>query len=542
MRKVSRRNFLKATGAAAAVSALAGLFTGCGSTSSGEKATADNTVNIGATGSLGTLNPLMVDATWINMYAATLQFCPLTAMDASGAFVGMLADKVETTDKLAYTIHIADDAKWSDGEDITSADLKFTMKCLTSAKLGNATMLLSQLVGTNDETGYRDDGVDDIEGVEIVDDKTCVFHLKSEMGPNVFQSGYAQYIYTVPEHILKDVAEDQLASYDWFNTPTVVSGPYAVVASDANHYISYRYNEKYWKGTPAIHFLNIKIVEAAQLLTGLQSGEIDVVPPLLGSISQDDYSAVQALPNITAAFGERYAAEALYINCNSIPEKEIRQAMLYALDRQKIIDNLLDGEADLADGFAVPAGPYWRDVTATPCDVAKAQSLVQQAASAGWDSTRRYGLYVNSGDQTLINAVTMAVNYWEAVGVHVDLNTVDLSTLMTMCGEGSGDIYGVQYTYAVGDPSWDINYVLPYWCFYQSDAEAAAAASLQGAADDTAYADALAEVDRDVQANVPIITMYVTGPLGAVAKRVSGAAASMYGCLNNVQEWTISAQ
>lgn len=552
MKKISRRSFLKVTGIAAAVSAAAGLLTGCGSSSSSQGAgsaagstassggAAENIVNIGSTGVLATLNPLMVDATWINMYAATLQFNPLVALDENAEFVGILADRVETEDNLTYTIHLDDNATWSDGQPITAQDLKFTMKCLTSAKLGNTTMMLGALVGT-DDNGFRPDGVDDIEGVQVVDDKTCTFSFKYEVNEVSFKNGYAQYLYTVPEHVLKDVAEEDLASYDWFKAPTVISGPYRCVDVDYNHYASFEANAAYWRGVPKIEKLNIKIVAAAQLLSGLQSGEIDVVPPLLGSINQDDYAAVLNLPNVNAEYGAAYAVEALFINCNTIPEKEIRQAMLCGLDRQTIIDGLLDGAGVVCDGFAVPDGPYYKGLVGTAFDAARAKQLVETAKANGWDSTKEYNVYLNSGEETLINAATIAQSYWQAIGINVKLNPVDLDTLMTMCVNGEGDVYGVQYTYPPVDPSWDIDWVLNWWCFYPSDVVTDSLNVLWSTNDTDAYAEALYAIDQDVQENVPIINLYANGPLGAVAKRVSGAKASMYGCLNNVHEWTINA-
>jgi peptide/nickel transport system substrate-binding protein len=538
MMKITRRSFLKAAGLTAAAAAAPGLLAGCGAKSS---ASADNTVNIGSTGSLSTLNPLMVDATWINMYAAMLQYNPLVVLDDKGTFQGLLADSITTDDNLTYTIHIDDKAKWSDGQPVSAEDLRFTMWALTSSKVANITMMLTALVGTDDSTGYRAEGVDDIEGVKVVDDKTVTFTFKYEMNSNVFQTGYAQYIYPVPAHKLKDVAEDQLASYDWFSAPDVVSGPYICTEKDNDHYVSYKANDAYWRGAPKIPYLNIKIVEGAQLLSGLQSGEIDVVPPLLGTINQDDYDTVLSLQNVTAAYGSRYAVESLFINCNTIPELEIRQALLCGLDRQAIISGLLNGEGDLCDGFAVPAGPYYRDVTPTAFDAAKAKQLVDAAKAAGWDATKTYNLYLNSGEETLVNAATVAQTYWQAAGINVKLNTVDLSTLMTMCSEGSGDLYGVQYTYPPADPSWDIQWVLPSWCFYASDALTENVAKLTAAADDNAYADALKAIDQEVQENVPFIDLYVNGPLGAVSSRVSGAQATMYGCLYNVETWSINA-
>lgn len=546
MKKITRRNFIRAMGLTATTAASAYLMAGCGSEEqSGSEGSQNSSakpgvVNIGSTGSLSSLNPLLVDGSWMNMYACALQFRPLAAMQDGVGYVGALADSISTEDNLTYTIHIDDRAVWSDGVPVTADDLVYTMWALSSAKVGNLTLTLTNVEGVDQELGYRAEGVDTLEGVQKVDDKTVALKLREPMSYNVFMTGFAQYIFTVPSHKLRQIPEDQLAESTWFNAPDVVSGPYMCTGKDNDHYVTYKANEAYWLGAPKIPLLNIKIVDSAQLFSGLQSGEIDVIPPLLGTISQEDYNAILALPNVVASYGNRYAVESLFINCERIPNKKIRQALLCSLDRTSLIDGLLDGEGDLYDGFAVPASPYHRGLQATAFDPTRAAALVEEAKAEGWDPATVYDLYLNSGDSLLVQACTVAQQYWSAAGLNVNLNTVDLSTLLGLCVEGKTDISGVQYTYPPVDPSWDILWMLPTWCRYESEVITQSTNAMWNAENDTVYGDALAKIDEDVKENVPIINLYVNGPLGAVSKRVQGAEALMYGCLNNVESWTLA--
>ena len=54
------------------------------------------------------------------------------------------------------------------------------------------------------------------------------------------------------------------------------------------------------------------------------------------------------------------------------------------------------------------------------------------------------------------------------------------------------------------------------------------------------FSSPYADIDTYVQENVPMIDLYVNGPLGAVSNRLQGAVPSMYGCLNNIQTWTLA--
>lgn len=529
----------------ATVLALAMVFSlaACGSTGgnqSGASNSGDGVVNIGCTSSIGSLNPVLVDATWSSMYAISMSFLPLVALNENAEFENILADSITTEDNIHYTIHINEDAAWSDGEPVTSSDLAFTMARLASPVIANPAMMLYALVGTNDETGYLDEGVDSIEGVRIVDEKTAEFTFKYEMNMTSFLNGYAQYIFVLPEHVLSEVPEEEFAAYDWFTHPDVVDGPYMATSFDSEHYVTYQANPNFWRGEVNIPYANIKVVDGAGLYAGLQSGEIDIVPPLLGTIDQEDYENVKALENVTSSYGDAYSVENVFINTQIVDNANIRQAMLYALDRTQFIDGLLGGEGDLADGFAVPDGPYWKDLTPTAADTAKAEELVAAAQAEGWDPNTTYTLYANSGETQLSYAIQLAAQAWEAVGIHVDIRTVDLDTLMTLAGTEDAAMIAVQYTYPPVDPSWDIQYVLDSWCHALSDEVNTNLNTMWSTNDSDEYANALYAIDSYVQQNVPMIDLYVNGPLGAVSNRLQGATPSMYGCLNHIETWTLA--
>lgn len=95
--------------------------------SSGEKI-----VNIGITDSLGGINPLTIEQTWVNKYAVGLEFLPLVELDGELNFQPMLADSVTTEDNRNFIVHIDDNAMWSDGTPVTAEDVEFTFAACES--------------------------------------------------------------------------------------------------------------------------------------------------------------------------------------------------------------------------------------------------------------------------------------------------------------------------------------------------------------------------------------------------------------------------
>lgn len=505
-------------------------------TAEGETVSA-RVVNIGCTSALGTLNPLLMDGDWVNVYAQSLEFLPLVSLNDEMEFEYILADEITTEDNLTFTVHLREDATWSDGEPITADDLAYTMTRIASPLVMNYAMQFTAIVGTDDETGWVEEGAETIDGLEIVDEKTLNITFKYEINLTSFLNGYAQYILTLPKHILETIPESELASSDWFDAPTVVSGPYMVTSYDANHYISYIANENYFLGEPEIMYCNIQIVDGSQLLTGLQSGEIDIVPPLLATIPEEDYTSVQSLEGITATYGSAIATETIFINTDCIPDEQVRQAMLCAIDRETIVNGLLTGGAELMDGFCVPDGPYYSGQSAVSYDPNQALELLMQA---DWDGSETYTLYINSGDKTLINACTLCQAYWAAVGIQVELVTVDLETLTTNAGTDEYDMIAVQYTYPAVDPSWDIDWVLSAWCHLYPDEVQAAVLGIQSSDDLAVQQENYALIDAFAQEQVPLICLYANGPLGAVRDTLQNAEATMYGCINNIHEWSFA--
>ena len=460
---------------------------------------ADKIVNIGVTDSLGGVNPLMMDQTEINKYAADLQFLPLVELDPELNFQPMLADSVTTEDNQTFTVHIDDAATWSDGTPVTAEDVEFTILRLASPVVNNTTMMLYAFEGIGDD-GFTEEGATSIDGIKVVDDKTITFTAKSPMALTTFENTYGRYIHTLPKHVLADYSDEELMTLDWFNHPDVISGPYFLTDYDTDHYVSYEANADYWKGAPKIGKLNLKIVEGSQITN-----------------------------------------QSAFIQTANIPDARVRQALLYAIDRNQLVEQLLKGHGEVVDGFLSSASPFFDDsIEPTPYDPEKAKELL---AEAGWDGSQTLRFYVNSGDSTFVNGAQVLVAEWAAVGINVEVTTVDLATLMTVAGSTDYDIMAVQYTYAPVDPYPDVDWLLSgegSWTGYTDDSVKEALGGTQQTSDIEEIKGLYSTVDKKVQEDVPMFSAYVISALGAVSNRLTGAEPSAYGFFNDVQNWDIA--
>ena len=509
------------------------------SASSDTAASGEKIINVGVTNTIGSLNPLLLNGGEINKYATRLMFLPLMELDADLNFEGMLADSITTEDNKNFIVHIDDAATWSDGTPVTADDVVYTALRLASPVIGNTAMMYYVFEGVGDD-GFVEEGAESIDGIQKVDDKTVQFTTKEEMPITTFENSYARYLLTLPKHVIEQYSEEELSTADWFNHPDVVSGPFIVTDFDVDHYISYEANKDYWKGAPKIDKLNIKIVDGSQLYAGLQSGEIDITQQTMSDIPQEDYESVEALDNVEVVYGSPVTNQSVFIQTKNVPDVKVRQAMLYAIDRQQILEELLNGHGEIVDGFLSSASPFYDDsLTPISYDPEKAKALLEEA---GWDGSQTIRFYVNSGDSTFVNAASIIAAEWAAVGIKAEIQTVDFATLMSVAGTEDYDVLAVQYTYAPVDPYPDVAWLLGgegSWTGYSNDTLNEALTKSQLTSDPEETKELFSVVDKKVQEDVPMFSAYVISAQGAVSKRITGAAPSVYGFFNDVQNWDV---
>lgn len=497
-------------------------------------------VNIGVTDSLGGMNPLTIDQSWINVYAVGLEFLPLVQLDAKMNFQPMLADSITTQDSVHFVVHIDEKATWSDGVPVTADDVEYTVRKLTSPVIANATMMYYIFEGVGAD-GFTEEGASGIEGVQVLDEKTIQFTTKYPISMTTFQNSYASYLRTLPKHVLEKYSDEELMTLDWFQHPDVVSGPFMVTDYDTDHYISYRANKNYWKGTPKIDKLNFKIVDGSQVYAGLKSGEIDITHHTMTAIPMEDYESIEALENVEVIYGAPVTNQSVFIKTDNVTDPKVRQAMLYAIDRNQILEQLLKGHGEIVDGFLSSASPYFDDsITPIPYDPEKAKELL---AEAGWDGSRTLKFYVSAGDTTFVNAAQVMAAQWAAVGMKTEVKTVDHATLMSLAGGNEYDLFAVQYTYAPVDPYPDVTWLLGgegSWTGYQNEEINNAMAKTQETEKQEEIQAQYALVDRKMQEEVPMFSAYVISAQGAVNKRLTGVTPEVYGFFNDIQNWDIA--
>ena len=535
---------LGACGSASAGSSVTGTSGAAVSGSTGAAAlqTGDDIVNIAFTDSVGTVNPMNMDVTFINYYATSMMFLPLASFNDKYEPDYLLAESITTDDNQTFKVKLKDNAAWSDGEPVTSDDVIYTILKFTCPAVANPNFDFTPFKGFNDD-GTSPEGATEIEGIHKTDDKNLEFICKDHMSLNTFLNNVATWVCILPKHAIENIPDDQLLTDSWFSHPDVVDGPYFLDDYDPAHYVSYHANENYFEGAPKIPKINFRIMQGSEILAGLKSGEIDMVHPSC-SIPVEDRDAVEKLEGFTTKYTDNIINEMTLFNTSKeyLSDPRVRQAIIYAIDRDTIVKQLLNGKGEVTDGFICSGSPFYNEgKTKLSYDPDKAKQLLEEA---GWDGSQTLQYYVSSSDSIAVKAAQLIQQYLQNVGVKIEINTVDFATLMTIGGTDEEDFFSVQYTITPNDYWADIKNLIDVQDFswsggYYNEKVDEDLAKTQETTDETELKSLYNEIEEQVIEDAPMFPMYFQSNLGVVSDRLKNATPSFYGAFDNIQEWSV---
>jgi peptide/nickel transport system substrate-binding protein len=322
---------------------------------------------------------------------------------------------------------------WSDGAPLTSRDIWFTFKSTMDPRTAALPGPTSIITGYQD---FRDGKVDSPPGLVVVDDNT--FHIDFDT-PN---AGFVPSIsflgfQILPEHILGSVDPTQLQQHPYFLNPTVGSGPFTFVTYETDQYVEVQRNPNFW-GTPAnLERIFVHTTTPDVATAQLQKGEI-----LHTQIGVTDTETLKNTPGITVA--NKPAAGiflmAPMIDGQKFNDKRVRQALVYAIDRKGIVDQVLQGYGSVVNSHII--GPDWAinpNLNTYDYNPDKARSLLQDA---GWDPNTPVVInWMNGqGGSDVQNALLIAQSQLQAVGIKADFQPLERGPLLDAITQRNFDL------------------------------------------------------------------------------------------------------
>ena len=319
---------------------------------------------------------------------------------------------------IALTFTLPDNARWGDGANLTSRDVLFTWEVGHDPR-----------VGTNGQELYRS-----IYAIDLIDERTFVMHRDRRT------YNYNQFVgfYILPEHIERPVYEANPTEYRNRTTydanpatPGLYYGPYLVTETARGSHITLEQNP-YWNGPrPYFERITVRIIERTTTLeANLLSGNIDMIAGELGMrLNQALVFEKRHGEEFNILFKPGLEYEHIDLNLDNpiLADQRVRQALLYALDRDTVNQQLFAGKQPVAASSVNPLDrQHTHDVHHYPFDPDRAAALLD---AAGWlrqgNEVRRNGagepllveLMTTAGDRTRELIEQVFQSQWKDVGI-----------------------------------------------------------------------------------------------------------------------------
>lgn len=383
----------------AAVLAAAMLLTtaGCGGSTAGNQAatqdtTSDKPLKISVSSEPDNLDPMLSAASdtagiMMNVYEGLLSF------DTEGNFIPALAESYTISeDELTYSFALKKDITFHNGKSFTAKDVKYTYE---------------KLAGLSGEEALSQTLADVLEAVETPDDYTVNLRLKR------IDAGF----------LSKCIISIQQEGYTEDATQPVGTGPYKFAEYTQGQKLVLEKNEDYHTvdfRKPEVERVEFRIMtDPNAILMALKSGDLDIA-----SISPANMEVVG--DNFEIMADKRNLVQLMALNHSVAPfdNEKVRQAINYAINKQEIIDVVVNGQGVQVESFLSPAMAYYYndEIKGYEQDIEKAKALLTEA---GYPDGFTMTITVPSNYFEHVNAAQVIKSQLEKVGITAEINLVE---------------------------------------------------------------------------------------------------------------------
>lgn len=374
----------------------------------------------GVAGNPQAINPILCQSNPVDQDLAALVFTGLTRHNGRGEIVPDLAERWDVSeDGTSYTFRLREDVVWHDGAPFSAADMVFTINAIQDPDFQGEPFLSDMWRSVV---------------VEQIDTYTVRFILREPFAPFLDYTTMG----VLPVHVLGSVPVEVLKESK-FSTSPIGTGAFKVAEVSARR-IVLSANLEYYRTRPYLDRIEFifypndpSVFEARK--RGEVAGIARVLPEYLQSVRDDEALALYSAP--LAGYN------LIFLNLDRavFQDRAVRQAMMWAMDRQRLVDGILNGQGIVVHGPILPnSWAYDPNVSKYDYNQYKARSVLEDA---GWfdddgDGVRERGsvklefsLVTNEDDPTRVRLIEAVSAQLAAVGISAIPETVGWEELVS---------------------------------------------------------------------------------------------------------------
>ena len=306
--------------------------------------------------------------------------------------------------------------RFHDGQPLTTADVKWTYE--------------------NFKGAYASVFHQKLDHIQIVDDRTIVFHFKEPFIDfmDLYNGGVSGIGWIIPKHYYEKVGRDG------FKAQPIGAGPYKLVSQQAGVQMVFDAWEGYWRRSPGVKTIVVKgITDLTARMAGLQTGELDLAYGMTGKLLPR-LMADRNLrwdPNFTGPWWLMFPG---YNEPGSpFRDKRVRQAISLAINRQFLVKQETQGIGKPWGNWISPENPdalQGPDAPVPEYNVEKAKQLMSQAGvPEGFEvEYLPFPPYFDMGERILTDL--------RAIGIRGKLQSLEGPAFRAKIGQGRKGIAG----------------------------------------------------------------------------------------------------
>jgi peptide/nickel transport system substrate-binding protein len=351
-------------------------------------------------------------------------FDPLWGVDEKGNYFPMLATEVPSLqnggisqDGLTWRVKLRGDVKWHDGQPFGADDVKFTHDLLMREDFKAGSRLGHELV----------------TDIQVTSPTEIIWKMKQAYAPYL---AILASTFIVPKHVLGSAADPNTA--DFTNAP-VGTGAFVWGERVPGDHITLNANPNYWGDGPSPEKVVFRYIpDLTVMFTQFKTGEIDYTG--LQGITADHYDEAKTLADRDIHVGPTAFIENIWFNLGrpQFQDKDVRQALYLAMDKNTIIKNIYYGVHGPAESYLPKESwAYNPDLSAHTFDPQKAIQILE---AAGWKAgdggiREKNGVklqFTNSttaGNKVREQAQAYLQQNWKDIGVSVEIKNMPAAVI-----------------------------------------------------------------------------------------------------------------
>lgn len=369
-------------------------------------------------------------------------FNGLVRFDEESKVIPDLAESYSTSrDGKRYRFNLRKGVRFHNGREFRAKDAKYSFeRVLNPNTRSPRTWLFDRILGARE---FMNGESPNVRGIRVLNDYTVEIEITEPFGPFL-------NLLAMPSACI--VPSDE-AEKEGFSSNPVGTGPFKVKEWKRGRELLLSANDDYFDKRPKIKGIVYRIIpEDLTAIAEFESGNLDVI-----GVPSTEFRRYSESPKWSGLMMKSSGLNTFYLglNCQRLPfdDKRVRQAINYAIDRERILKTILEGRAELAAG-SIPPLLLEGGNKGYGYDPEKARALLKEAGVE-----KGFGFKIYQGvDQDTADIMEVVQQYLKDIGINTEIVQLEWSAFKDAINKGEADSFWLSWKADYPDPE---NFLFP---------------------------------------------------------------------------------